>query len=187
MLRQVKIAVPGGGSDVIACDTTTCVDLQNSQAQLDISKMSPELAIHHHQPDPYNIASDKSVVRRHHHPHRRHHRPHREPASPYSGTREKQKKPQLASETNVCLEDEQDFSSDDDRHDSIYPATCNGRESGDVDVDEADDRHRALSELRGLTCPRSKVPEDVRLRINSRERQRMHDLNSALDGLRQVR
>ena len=34
---------------------------------------------------------------------------------------------------------------------------------------------------------RSKVPEDVRLRINSRERQRMHDLNSALDSLRQVR
>ncbi|GFR63568.1 oligodendrocyte transcription factor 2 [Elysia marginata] len=34
---------------------------------------------------------------------------------------------------------------------------------------------------------KSKVPEEVRLRINSRERQRMHDLNSALDSLRQVR
>ena len=34
---------------------------------------------------------------------------------------------------------------------------------------------------------RSKIPEEVRLRINSRERQRMHDLNSALDSLRQVR
>ncbi|KAH9500191.1 hypothetical protein Btru_077446 [Bulinus truncatus] len=33
---------------------------------------------------------------------------------------------------------------------------------------------------------RSRVPEHVRLRINSRERQRMHDLNSALDSLRQV-
>ncbi|XP_005108774.1 putative uncharacterized protein DDB_G0288537 [Aplysia californica] len=32
---------------------------------------------------------------------------------------------------------------------------------------------------------RSKVPEEIRLRINSRERQRMHDLNSALDSLRQ--
>ncbi|XP_025099192.1 oligodendrocyte transcription factor 3-like [Pomacea canaliculata] len=29
-------------------------------------------------------------------------------------------------------------------------------------------------------------PEEVRLRINSRERQRMHDLNSALDSLRKV-
>ena len=33
---------------------------------------------------------------------------------------------------------------------------------------------------------KSNVPEDVRLRVNSRERQRMHDLNSALDSLRQV-
>lgn len=30
------------------------------------------------------------------------------------------------------------------------------------------------------------VPEDVRLRVNGRERQRMHDLNSALDSLRQT-
>lgn len=37
-----------------------------------------------------------------------------------------------------------------------------------------------------MTTNRSKVPEEVRLRINSRERQRMHDLNSALDSLRQV-
>ncbi|KAK6169256.1 hypothetical protein SNE40_020339 [Patella caerulea] len=34
--------------------------------------------------------------------------------------------------------------------------------------------------------PKSKVPEDIRLRINGRERERMHDLNSALDSLRQV-
>ncbi|KAJ8321522.1 hypothetical protein KUTeg_000925 [Tegillarca granosa] len=33
---------------------------------------------------------------------------------------------------------------------------------------------------------KSRVSEDVRLRINSRERERMHDLNAALDGLRQV-
>lgn len=33
---------------------------------------------------------------------------------------------------------------------------------------------------------KSRVPEDIRLKVNSRERQRMHDLNSALDGLRQV-
>ncbi|KAL4233444.1 Oligodendrocyte transcription factor 3 [Mactra antiquata] len=33
---------------------------------------------------------------------------------------------------------------------------------------------------------KSRVPEDIRLRVNSRERQRMHDLNSALDGLRQA-
>lgn len=36
------------------------------------------------------------------------------------------------------------------------------------------------------TGSKSKVPEEVRLRINSRERQRMHDLNLALDSLRQV-
>ncbi|XP_045198315.2 class E basic helix-loop-helix protein 23-like [Mercenaria mercenaria] len=33
---------------------------------------------------------------------------------------------------------------------------------------------------------KSRVPEDVRLRVNCRERQRMHDLNSALDSLRQT-
>lgn len=33
---------------------------------------------------------------------------------------------------------------------------------------------------------KSRVPEELRLKVNSRERQRMHDLNSALDGLRQV-
>ena len=33
---------------------------------------------------------------------------------------------------------------------------------------------------------RSRVPDDIRLRINSRERQRMHELNDALDELRKV-
>lgn len=33
---------------------------------------------------------------------------------------------------------------------------------------------------------KSKVPEELRLRVNGRERQRMHDLNSALDSLRKV-
>lgn len=33
---------------------------------------------------------------------------------------------------------------------------------------------------------KSRVPDDIRLRVNSRERQRMHDLNSALDSLRQT-
>lgn len=33
---------------------------------------------------------------------------------------------------------------------------------------------------------KSRVPEEIRLKVNSRERQRMHDLNAALDGLRQV-
>ena len=38
----------------------------------------------------------------------------------------------------------------------------------------------------GRNGHKQRVPEDIRLRINSRERQRMHDLNSALDSLRQV-
>lgn len=33
---------------------------------------------------------------------------------------------------------------------------------------------------------KSRVPEEIRLRVNCRERQRMHDLNSALDSLRQT-
>lgn len=33
---------------------------------------------------------------------------------------------------------------------------------------------------------KSHVPEDLRLRVNCRERERMHDLNSALDSLRQT-
>ncbi|XP_071112418.1 oligodendrocyte transcription factor 2-like [Haliotis cracherodii] len=43
-----------------------------------------------------------------------------------------------------------------------------------------------LSNESYMNASRSRVPEDVRLRINSRERERMHDLNSALDSLRQV-
>ncbi|XP_067674060.1 oligodendrocyte transcription factor 2-like [Haliotis asinina] len=37
-----------------------------------------------------------------------------------------------------------------------------------------------------VNTSKSRVPEEIRLRINSRERERMHDLNSALDSLRQV-
>ncbi|GFO08564.1 oligodendrocyte transcription factor [Plakobranchus ocellatus] len=48
-----------------------------------------------------------------------------------------------------------------------------------------DDRHDDPRNL-AMYGSRSKVPEEVRLRINSRERQRMHDLNSALESLRQV-
>ncbi|KAJ8321523.1 hypothetical protein KUTeg_000926 [Tegillarca granosa] len=33
---------------------------------------------------------------------------------------------------------------------------------------------------------KSRIPDDIRLRINSRERERMHSLNAALDGLREV-
>ena len=56
------------------------------------------------------------------------------------------------------------------------------RESGD-DCQESitSDDHRSSSSKKG-----SKPPRDLRLRINSRERKRMHDLNSALDELRSV-
>lgn len=50
------------------------------------------------------------------------------------------------------------------------------------DEDKASPPYKRKFERRN----KSSVPEDVRLRVNSRERQRMHDLNSALDGLRQA-
>lgn len=37
-----------------------------------------------------------------------------------------------------------------------------------------------------FSSSKSRVPEEIRLKVNSRERQRMHDLNAALEGLRQV-
>lgn len=56
-------------------------------------------------------------------------------------------------------------------------------DSKDNSLSEARSDSRLYKEYRQL---KSNVPDDIRLRINSRERQRMHDLNSALDCLRQV-
>ncbi|XP_033741977.1 neurogenic differentiation factor 1-like [Pecten maximus] len=69
-----------------------------------------------------------------------------------------------------------------------------------VDVDDSfnQSEFETSFDVRDVNCQRdnqrytehrhskSDVSDDVRLRINSRERQRMHDLNAALDSLRQV-
>ena len=54
--------------------------------------------------------------------------------------------------------------------------------------ESSDDEHSASPPYLRKFDGRHKscAPEDVRLRVNSRERQRMHDLNSALDSLRQT-
>ncbi len=71
----------------------------------------------------------------------------------------------------------------------------NNRSPGDThnqsysDVDDQSDDGKSVSPPSGRKCekrPHSAVDDDVRLRVNSRERQRMHELNSALDNLRQV-
>ena len=74
-----------------------------------------------------------------------------------------------------------DFEIDVDKveEDAVYDSGIYEAESSLDSVNSSD----VSSPRDGL---KSRVPEDVRLRINSRERQRMHDLNSALDGLRQV-
>jgi len=63
----------------------------------------------------------------------------------------------------------------DDRHNLVYPHGHRVRRTGS--------RSRgALAEK----CMDEKELQDLRLKVNSRERKRMHDLNSALDGLREV-
>ncbi|XP_061193430.1 neurogenic differentiation factor 4-like [Saccostrea echinata] len=59
-----------------------------------------------------------------------------------------------------------------------------GNDSGICDLDLSTDSSNNSS---FQTPPsKSRVPEDIRLRVNSRERERMHNLNAALDSLRQV-
>ncbi|KAK7108194.1 hypothetical protein V1264_015976 [Littorina saxatilis] len=57
----------------------------------------------------------------------------------------------------------------------------------DISVDDGDWCMRDDEKSsRGKNKYKERVPEGIRLRINSRERDRMHDLNTALDSLRQV-
>ncbi|XP_062591480.1 oligodendrocyte transcription factor 2-like [Saccostrea cucullata] len=54
---------------------------------------------------------------------------------------------------------------------------------------QSDDNTQYKSEKKKVIaskCMDEKEVQDLRLKINSRERRRMHDLNSALDGLREV-
>nr|XP_022291763.1 uncharacterized protein LOC111103056 [Crassostrea virginica] len=55
-------------------------------------------------------------------------------------------------------------------------------DSGVYDINSSCDLTSSLNSSES----RSRVPDDIRLRINSRERQRMHELNDALDALRKV-
>lgn len=55
-------------------------------------------------------------------------------------------------------------------------------DSGVYDVNLSCD----LSTSSNSSESRSRVPDEIRLRINSRERQRMHELNDALDALKSV-
>ncbi|KAH3739867.1 oligodendrocyte transcription factor 2-like [Dreissena polymorpha] len=58
----------------------------------------------------------------------------------------------------------------------------------DIDDNSDDEKSNSPQSLAKKLDRRfkSNVPEDVRLRVNHRERQRMHDLNSALDSLRKT-
>ena len=61
---------------------------------------------------------------------------------------------------------------------SLYETTVLNSADASVDI---------TGECRaGKCCKKSRKPEKIRLRVNGRERQRMHDINSALDALRQV-
>lgn len=57
-----------------------------------------------------------------------------------------------------------------------------GEDSGVYDVNSSCN----LSTSSNSTESRSRVPDEIRLRINSRERQRMHELNDAFEALRSV-
>ncbi|XP_069108043.1 oligodendrocyte transcription factor 3-like [Argopecten irradians] len=69
---------------------------------------------------------------------------------------------------------------DDSFNQSEFESSFDARDINVNDGRRGDQRYKEHRHLK------SEVPDDVRLRINSRERQRMHDLNAALDSLRQV-
>jgi hypothetical protein len=60
---------------------------------------------------------------------------------------------------------------------------CSVDVQGDVMSDVESEYHRSRYS-RDLS---PKTKEDLRLRVNERERDRMHDINGAMDALRQVR
>ncbi|XP_071113947.1 oligodendrocyte transcription factor 2-like [Haliotis cracherodii] len=78
----------------------------------------------------------------------------------------------------------------------MYPSSDNEHISVDCDSDFSDDasdvssdRYLLKAKRKGQLaskCLSENELQDLRLKINSRERKRMHDLNSALDGLREV-
>ena len=79
--------------------------------------------------------------------------------------------------------------------DNNFAAEVGGRQYDEISNQSFSDNDEQSEDRKPASPPyirkfdrrhKSNVPEDVRLRVNSRERQRMHDLNSALDSLRQV-
>ncbi|BFZ09394.1 hypothetical protein BsWGS_12433 [Bradybaena similaris] len=85
---------------------------------------------------------------------------------------------------NNAGEGDRDYSSDEEFHDSLHRQFNKSTDHGEQDA--SDDDSKGAATAQETPGSKSKVPEEIRLRINSRERQRMHDLNSALDSLRQV-
>lgn len=96
-----------------------------------------------------------------------------------------------------------------DRDESEYPAVCgqaeaarmnlaspsmmydsdSSQENHDFSSESSENGHRSAEAGRGElteTCTDETEVQELRLKVNSRERKRMHDLNSALDGLREV-
>ena len=60
------------------------------------------------------------------------------------------------------------------------------RASEETDRSEDGDDHKSTASTSGRKSATKTLSRDLRLRINSRERKRMHDLNNALDELRTV-
>ena len=59
----------------------------------------------------------------------------------------------------------------------------------DIDVEHEDSRSDTDDRYIRSRYPRDlspKTKEELRLRVNARERERMHDINGAMDALRQV-
>ncbi|XP_064627818.1 oligodendrocyte transcription factor 2-like [Lineus longissimus] len=75
-----------------------------------------------------------------------------------------------------------DMSSDDGHNGSGSPSS---QEQSNFGKTRGSRRDRRQSQLEAKCFSEAEL-QDLRLKINSRERRRMHDLNSALDGLREV-
>ncbi|XP_065153572.1 oligodendrocyte transcription factor 4 [Paramisgurnus dabryanus] len=67
----------------------------------------------------------------------------------------------------------------------MFQAYCGDRESAQIRAEKGLERPQDLKNRARAELPKEDG-QDLRLKVNSRERKRMHDLNQAMDGLREV-
>jgi class B basic helix-loop-helix protein 1/6/7 len=94
----------------------------------------------------------------------------------------------MGSRSDYCLEDEDfiDVVDDDDCEEACDRANVSGSLETATSFSGSSSRFLTRSKTLALKSLNEHDLQDLRLKVNSRERKRMHDLNSALDSLREV-